>query len=112
MILRTVGKAIVQLVLALALMYMFFVWAPWLASEPISAIASVQLPHAEVPATAKSFTISHGAVSFREVGTVSEEPILFGLLTLAMIADFAILVLSFPKGFRGRRRPAQQNTHL
>jgi len=94
----------VQFVLALTLIYLFFLWAPWLVSQPIEHISDVGAPHGDIPSGAKSFTVSHGKVNFRMLGTVEQEPLLFAALTLALIFDFVLLILSFPKNMRGRRK--------
>lgn len=104
---RKITRVFVQIVLAAALVVMFFIWAPWLVSQPIEQLKEVQIAHGEVPPEAKSYTVNHGKVYFRKLGTVSQQPFLFGLLTVAMVADLVLLVLSFPKGLRGRRKASE-----
>jgi hypothetical protein len=102
---KKVVRALLQVLLALALLYMFFIWAPWLTAQPVSSISDVQLAHEPVPPGARSFTVSHGKVNFRALGTPTEEPVAFGLLTLGIVIDGVCLFLLFPKGYRGRRPP-------
>jgi len=82
---------------------MFFIWAPWLTAQPVSSLDKVRRAHEPVPPDAKSFTVSHGKINFRTLGTPMEEPLTFGLLTAGILIDGICLVLLFPRGYRGRR---------
>jgi uncharacterized membrane protein YjgN (DUF898 family) len=95
---------LIQIVLAISLVVMFFIWAPWLASKPIEQLNETGIAYGQVPSGVRSFTVNHSRIYFRNIGTVTEEPMLFGLLTVAMVIDFLLLILSFPKGMRGRRK--------
>jgi len=96
------ARLAVQFVLALGLIYLFFLWIPWLVSQPIESISEISASHGDIPSGARSFTVSHGKVNFRMLGTVGQEPLLFGVLTSALVVDFVLLILSFPKDMRGR----------
>ena len=97
-------RALLQFLLALTLLYMFFIWAPWLTAQPVASLDEVQLARNPAPPNAKSFTVSHGKINFRTLGTPAEEPIAFGLLTVGILVDAICLFMLFPKGYRGRRR--------
>lgn len=101
---KRVLKILAQVLLAVGLMLMFSIWAPWLSSRPIAQLKEVTIPHGDIPQKAKSFTVNHGVIFFREIGTVAEEPVLFSLLSVLMVTDLVLLILSFPKGMRGRRK--------
>jgi hypothetical protein len=102
-------RPLVQITLAISLFVMFFIWAPWLASKPIEQLNETGIVYGHVPSGVRSFTVNHGQIHFRNIGTVAEEPMLFGLLTVAMVIDLALLVLSFPREMRGRRDQRRNN---
>ncbi|MGH8051991.1 MAG: hypothetical protein ACREPB_15125 [Arenimonas sp.] len=103
-------KPLTQVILASVLMILFFILMPWVAARPISQIKNeANITYQNLPENAKSYTISHGTVVFRETGTVSEEPVKFSIFLIIFIIDFVALVLSFPKGMRGRRQKEQNS---
>ncbi len=101
---KKVGRGVLRVALAVVTIWMFFMWAPWFASEPLTELRPDQVPVGGVPFWARSFTISHGLVVFHNRGTVSQEPYLFAGLTLLILVALAGLFFSFPKHLRGRRK--------
>jgi hypothetical protein len=102
--LKTAGVWLLRIALAVATMVLFFGWAPWIASHPVTQLDPTQVPAEGVPSWARSFTISHGLVVFHERGTVRDMPYLFAAYTVLMAASALGLFFSFPKHLRGRRK--------
>ena len=93
-----------QVVMAVALMLMFFTWAPWLGAQPVSEIPPDAA--ASLPANCPAFTVSHGNYSCFSLGTVRSNPlgfVSFSALFATLFAAFLFIGLS-GRGWSFKRR--------
>ena len=81
-----------QVLMAAALLLLFFTTVPWLGTQDLSALPSSY--HGAVPDWARSFTNDHGNVVFHRHGTVKDEPVEFAFRAGGMVVLFALLGLS------------------
>jgi hypothetical protein len=87
----------IQVVVAIALMLVFFSWAPWLGNEPMSEVpANVA---ASLPADCPAVSGSHGTYHCDYRGTVRSNPLGFAALTALFLTLFGTFLYI---GFSGR----------
>ncbi len=80
-----------MLIGAIAMMLLFFMIAPWLATKPIDDLPSGVV----APEWAQSFHSRRGGdLSFHEFGTIAEEPLRAGVLFGGLLLIFAYLLLA------------------
>ena len=83
---------VAQIVLAVATMLMFFTTVSWLGKHELS-----ELPpdyRSPVPTSAKSFSNDHGHVVFHSDGTISQEPVAFGVRAVGTTLLFGAFLAS------------------
>ncbi len=68
--------------------YAFYNFAIRLGSNPIENLPA----DISVPSGTKSFSNDHGQLSFHEHGTISDEPLVFGMYLIAMLISIALMV--------------------
>lgn len=86
-----------QVVLAVALMLMFFTTAPWLGTQ---SLAELPADYGDrVPTWAKGFNNDHGVVVFHDHGPIKEEPVAFAVRVAGVFGLFGLLMISvwFPR---------------
>jgi len=94
---RRVLWGIAQVVVSLAFLLTFLVWAPWLAAR-----ATTEFPAdvvAKLPPGCPAAAVGHGIYSCIWAGTASSNPWGFGFLTLLWAGEWAFLIYT---GVTGR----------
>jgi hypothetical protein len=86
-----------QVVTAVALMLVFFSWAPWLGNQSVSEVSPSVA--ASLPADCPAVSGSHGTYYCDYRGTVRSNPLGFATLTMLFFALFGTFLYI---GFSGR----------
>jgi hypothetical protein len=91
---------VAEVILAIALMLVFFSWAPWLGAQPVSEMPADII--AILPADCPAVTGSHGTYYCFPSGTISSNPTGFALHTALFAALFGAFLFI---GLSGRGLP-------
>jgi hypothetical protein len=79
-----------EIILAVALMLVFFSWAPWLGAQPVSEMPTDIV--ATLPANCPAVTGSHGTYYCFSSGTIRSNPTGFALHTALLAALFGTFI--------------------
>ena len=79
-----------EVFLAVALMLVFFSWAPWLGSQPVAEMPIDVIT--SLPANCPAVTGSHGKYYCFSSGTIHSNPVGFALHTALLAALFGALL--------------------
>ena len=81
----------IQIMVALLLFWLFFLWAPWTSCKSITTEMQKQRIS---PPGAKSYYVNHGETVYLSHGTKEEEPFQFTCLTFTLFGCVIFLILS------------------
>lgn len=83
-----ISLILVQVVLAIILMLLFFSLAPWITCQPLSELQFISSPPSPIPDYAQCFNNNHGNVTFSARLPRAQDPVGFFRLTALFLACF------------------------